>query len=72
MGSTGDPSSLGLVIGLICFLPWLILIVIAVRDKPRQTKQAAPYREIRPRENMADERAGFVEAKMQKIERAMK
>lgn len=72
MGTTGDPSFFGAVIGFICIAPWLYMLLSALRDKPRQPKQQAqPYREIQPR-NMADERAGFVEAKMQKIERAMR
>lgn len=70
MGSTADPSPLGTLLAILCVLPWFILVVIAVRDKPRKQHQA-PYREIRER-HMSDERAGFVEVKMQKIERAMK
>jgi hypothetical protein len=56
----------------ICVAPFFLLIFMALADwpKPRQEKQK-PYREIRQRDlSTTDERAGFVQAKLEKIERA--
>jgi hypothetical protein len=57
----------------LCILPWLSLVWIALADRtPRkQEKQAPSNREIQPRDlNMTSERAGFIQAKLEKIERA--
>jgi hypothetical protein len=70
MGSSGNPSLLAELIGLVCFAPWVYLIFSAIRDKSPE-KQQQPYREIQPRDlSTEDDRAGFVQAKLEKIERA--
>lgn len=74
MGSSGNPSVLGMVIGFVCVAPWIVFIFLALADKfpskpPKEQRE--PYREIQPRDlNMTDERAGFIQAKLEKIERA--
>ena len=70
MGSTGDPSLLASVIAFVCIVPWVMLIWMALRDKQPQQRQKG-YREIPERDlGTTDERAGFVQAKLEKIERA--
>ena len=70
MGSSGNPSLLAMVIGFVCFIPILVLFWMALADyTPKQRRQQ--YREIPGRDlGNADERAGFVQAKLEKIERA--
>jgi hypothetical protein len=56
----------------LCIAPWLFLVYLALADKPsarKQEKQQQQYREI-PVRDISDERAGFIQAKLEKIERA--
>jgi len=74
MGSSGDPSVLAMVIAFVCAAPWFLLLFLAWADKfptkPPKNEIGA-YNEIRERNlSMTDERAGFVQAKLEKIERA--
>lgn len=73
MGDTGNPTVLGAIVGFLCILPWLLMVISALRDAPRRKAGPEPYREIPPRD-MQDERAGFIEStrKLEKIERAMR
>lgn len=68
MGSSGNPSLAAMIVGFVCIAPWILLVISAMRDKePKQRQQT--YREITP-PPLRDERAGFVQAKLEKIERA--
>ena len=56
----------------LCIAPWLFLVYLALADKtPKKQEKQQPqqYREI-PVRDISDERAGFIQAKLDKIERA--
>lgn len=76
MGTATDPTWLGYIFAWSCFIGMAWIFIQLLRgSKPKQSeKQIEPYREIRERgfSGTEDERAGFVEAKMERIERAMR